>query len=104
VGAQVDEHREVLGPGGDEGARVAAQVAAAAENAVQKQQRFGRRQLHQRTFGTDVLQCPCGGRRSIRHVHSTRKQAEARLTELGVSLPSPVLPQATAPPQLLLAM
>lgn len=35
-------------------------------------------QLHQRTFGTDVLQCPCGGRRSIRSVHSTRKQAEAR--------------------------
>lgn len=32
-------------------------------------------QLHQRTFGTDVLLCPCGGRRSIRSLHSTRKQA-----------------------------
>lgn len=61
-------------------------------------------QLHQRTFGTDVLRCPCGGRRSIRAVHSTRKQAEARLTELGIALPSRVLPPATAPPQLLLAM
>jgi len=60
--------------------------------------------LHQRTFGTDVLQCPCGGRRSISSIHSTRKQAEARLTELGVALPSRVLPPATAPPQLLLAM
>lgn len=56
------------------------------------------------TFGNDVLRCPCGGRRSIRAVHSTRKQAEARLTELGVTLPSRVLPPATAPPQLLLAM
>jgi hypothetical protein len=63
---------------------------------LQRPPRLDWAQLHQRTFGTDVLQCPCGGRRSIRHVHSTRKQAEARLTELGVSLPSPVLPQATA--------
>ena len=61
-------------------------------------------QLHQRTFGTDVLRCPCGGRRTIRGLHSTRKQAEARLIELGVALPSRVLPPATAPPQLLLAM
>ena len=60
--------------------------------------------LHQRTFGTDVLRCPCGGRRTIRSLHSTRKQAEARLTQLGVPLPSRVLPPATAPPQLLLAM
>ncbi len=56
------------------------------------------------TFGTDVLRCPCGGRRTIRSLHSTRNQAEARLTELGVALPSRVLPPATAPPQLLLAM
>ena len=59
--------------------------------------------LHQHTFGTDVLLCPCGGRRSIRSLHSTRKQAEARLCELGVTLPSRMLPPATAPPQLLLA-
>jgi hypothetical protein len=54
--------------------------------------------LHQRTFGTDVLRCPCGGRRTIRRLHSTRKQAEVRLTELRVCLPSRVLPPATAPP------
>lgn len=61
-------------------------------------------QLHQRTLGTDVLRCPCGGRRTIRRLHSTRKQAEARLAELGVALPSRILPPATAPPQLLLAL
>jgi hypothetical protein len=58
--------------------------------------------LHQRTFGTDVLQCPCGGRRTVRRVHLTRKAAEARLVELGVTLPSRLLPPPTAPPQLLL--
>ena len=77
-----------------------------------KRPRLNWAQLHQHTEacpersrgGNDVLRCPCGGRRSIRVVHSTRKQAEARLTELGVALPSRVLPPATAPPQLLLAM
>ena len=69
-----------------------------------KRPRLDWAQLHQRTFGIDVLLCPCGGRRSIRRLHSTRSQAEARLLELGVALPSSVLPPATAPPQLLLAM
>ena len=69
-----------------------------------KRPRLDWAQLHQRTFGTDVLQCPCGGRRTIRSLHSTRKQAEARLAELGHPLPSQVLPPATAPPQLLLAL
>lgn len=55
--------------------------------------------LHQRTFGTDVTRCPCGGRRSIRRLHSTRQTAEKRLLELGVRcFPSRVLPLATAPP------
>jgi hypothetical protein len=69
-----------------------------------KRPRLDWARLHQRTFGTDVLRCPCGGRRSIRRLHSTRSQAEARLIELGLSLPSRVLPPATAPPQLQLAM
>jgi hypothetical protein len=69
-----------------------------------KRPRLDWAQLHQRTFGTDVLRCPCGGRRTIRRLHSTRKHADARLTELGVTLPSPVLPPATAPPQLSLSM
>jgi hypothetical protein len=58
--------------------------------------------LHQRTFGTDVLQCPCGGRRTVRRLHATRAAAEARLRELGVPLPSRLLPPPTAPPQLVL--
>ena len=69
-----------------------------------KRPRLDWAQLHQRTFGTDVLRCPCGGRRSIRRLHSTRTQAEARLIELGVALPSRVFPPATAPPQLNLAV
>jgi hypothetical protein len=58
--------------------------------------------LHQRTFGTDVLRCPCGGRRRIHAVPSTRAAAEARLVELGVSLPPARhrLPPASAQPGL----
>jgi hypothetical protein len=58
--------------------------------------------LHQRTFRTDVLRCPCGGRRRIHAVHSTRAAAEARLVELGVALPPARrrLPRATAQPGL----
>ena len=60
--------------------------------------------LHQHTFGTDVLQCPCGGRRTIRALFSTHKAAEERLVELGLRPPSRLLPTATAPPQLTLAV
>lgn len=60
--------------------------------------------LHQHTFGTDVLRCPtCGGRRRLRALFATWAKAEARLAKLGVTLPSRLLPQATAPPQLPLA-
>ena len=60
--------------------------------------------LHLRTFGTDVLRCPSGGRRRIHAVYSTRKAAEARLAELGVTFASRVLPPAIAPPQLSLGV
>ncbi len=60
--------------------------------------------LHQHTFGVDVLRCPCGGRRRIHAIHSTRKAAEERLVQLGHHLaPSAILPPATAQPVLLLA-
>jgi hypothetical protein len=55
-------------------------------------------QLHQRTFGTDVLQCPCEGRRTVRASYATHKQAEARLMQLGVPLPSRAWPLAPAVP------
>jgi hypothetical protein len=61
-------------------------------------------QLHQRTFVAEVLRCPCGGRRTIRLLHSTRSKPKARLIELGVWLPFRVLPPATAPAQLSLSM
>jgi hypothetical protein len=40
-------------------------------------------QNNQHTFGVDVLRCPCGGRRRIHAIHSTRKTSEARLLQLG---------------------
>jgi hypothetical protein len=60
--------------------------------------------LHQHTFGTDVLRCPCGGRRRLHAIHSTRQTAEERLLQLGHHLaPRRVLPPATAQPSLPLA-
>jgi hypothetical protein len=56
--------------------------------------------LRRRTFGTDVLQCPCGGRRKVTALHSTRRAAEERLTQLGVPPRSFLMPPQTAPPQL----
>lgn len=56
--------------------------------------------LHRRSFGTDVLRCPCGGRRAVTALHSTRKAAEERLAELGLPPRSLLLPPQTAPPQL----
>jgi hypothetical protein len=60
--------------------------------------------LHQHTFGNDVLRCPCGARRTIRALHSTHQAAEERLAALGRQLPTRLLPNATAPPQLNLAV
>jgi hypothetical protein len=67
-----------------------------------KKRRLDWATLHQRTFGTDVLKCACGGRRRIHAVHATRAAAEARLVELGVSLPPARrrLKPATAQPSL----
>jgi ribosomal protein S27E len=69
-----------------------------------KRQRLDWASLHQHTFGNDVLRCPCGGRRTIRALHSTHQAAEERLAALGRKLPSRLLPDATAPPQLTLAV
>ena len=60
--------------------------------------------LHRHTFGTDVLRCPCGGRRRLHAIHSTRKPAGERLLQLGHRLaPRHLLPPATAQPALPLA-
>ncbi|MDP3410125.1 MAG: hypothetical protein Q8S38_17635 [Bosea sp. (in: a-proteobacteria)] len=81
---------------------------AAPASSSKKRRRPSRRldwaSLHQHTFGTDVLRCPCGGRRRIIAIHSTRKAAEERLTQLGHRLPPRrLLPPATAQPTLPLA-
>ena len=60
--------------------------------------------LHQNTFGTDVLRCPCGGTRSIRALYSTPAAAEERLEALGIHVSSRVLPQLTGPHQLAFAV
>ncbi|MBX7115521.1 MAG: transposase [Myxococcaceae bacterium] len=64
-----------------------AQPSTAARRKAKTKQKTKRRldwaMLHQRTFGTDVLACPCGGRRTIRALHSTRKQASGAPGELG---------------------
>ena len=69
-----------------------------------QRQRIDWATLHRRTFGSDVLQCPCGGRRKVTALHSTRMAAEARLAELRVPARSLLLPPQTAPPQLSLAV
>lgn len=70
-----------------------------------KRPRLDWAKLHQHTFKNDVLKCHCGGRRTARALYSTHRAAEERLTELGALLPPPrVLPPATAPPQLALAL
>lgn len=60
--------------------------------------------LHRRTFGAEVLRCPCGGTRTVNALHATRKAAEERLSQLGLRPPSLVLPPPTAPPQLALGV
>ena len=62
--------------------------------------------LHARTWGVDVWQCPCGGKRKVMAIVTSRRTAEEILRNLGL-LPSPLprpvaLPQA--PPQLELPM
>jgi hypothetical protein len=79
--------------------------APAQEQAPRPKRRLDWATLHRHTFGTDVLRCPCGGRRRIHAVHSTRQAAEERLAALGLRpRPSLALPPATAPPQLVLAV
>src|SRR5262245_36733511 len=43
--------------------------------------------LHKRTFGIDVLRCPCCGRRTVHAVHLTQRAAEERQAALGLAPP-----------------
>ena len=55
--------------------------------------------LQRHTFGSDVRQCPCGGRRAVVAVVTRPSTAEAMLRKLGLWRKTPTLPQAQAPPQ-----
>ena len=63
--------------------------------------------LHARTWAVDVWACPCGGKRKVTALVTSRRVAEEILRNLGLLPPSPrprpvALPQA--PPQLELPM
>jgi hypothetical protein len=62
--------------------------------------------LHARVWAVDVWQCPCGGRRKVTSVVTSRRTAEEILRSLGLLPPaSPrLVALAQAPPQLELPM
>ena len=58
--------------------------------------------LHARTWGVDVWRCPCGGKRKVTAIVTSRRVAEEILRNLGLLPPSSPRPDALpqAPPQL----
>ena len=58
--------------------------------------------LHARTWGVDVWLCPCGGKRKVTAIVTSRRVAEEILRNLGLLPPSSARPVALAqaPPQL----
>jgi hypothetical protein len=56
--------------------------------------------LQRRTFEADVWQCPCGGRRRVVAVITTRRTAEKVLRNLGRLPPRSPPARAQSPPQL----
>ena len=55
--------------------------------------------LQRHTFGCDVWQCPCGGRRRVVAVVTSPRTAQEMLRNLGLWQPTPPLPSAQGPPQ-----
>ena len=55
--------------------------------------------LQRHTFGCDVWQCPCGGRRRVVAVVTSARAAEEMLRNMGLWQPRPPLPPAQGPPQ-----
>jgi hypothetical protein len=60
--------------------------------------------LQRRTFEEDVWRCPCGGRRRVLAVVTSRGTAEEVLRNLRLLPPRPPQPQSHSPPQLRLAI
>ena len=55
--------------------------------------------LWERTWGTDLLACPCGGRRRVVALVEDAKRAKDILEQLGLPSEAPVIARARAPPQ-----
>jgi hypothetical protein len=55
-------------------------------------------ELLKRTFATEILRCPCGGRRRVTALVSDGAKAVEILEELGVELVEPQLARARGPP------
>jgi hypothetical protein len=60
--------------------------------------------LQRRTFEADVWACPCGGRRKVLAVVTSRRTAEEVLANLGLLPRSAPSPAAQSPPQLALGL
>ena len=60
--------------------------------------------LLRHSFGLDVLQCPCGGRRRVLAVVASPAVAEKVLRDIGKLPPHLPLPTGPPPPQLSLAL
>lgn len=62
--------------------------------------------LHARTWGVDVWLCPCGGKRKVTALVTSRRTAEEILRNLGLLSAAPLRPAALAqaPPQLELSL
>ena len=62
--------------------------------------------LHARTWGVDVWLCPCGGKRNVTALVTSRHTAEEILRNLGLLPAAPPRPAALAqaPPQLDLSL
>ncbi len=52
-----------------------------------------------RVFATDVLRCPCGGRRKVVAFIPSSREATEILERLGINATAPPLPPARVPPR-----
>lgn len=75
-----------------------------AGRAERKRPRLDWATLHARTWAVDVWRCPCGGRRKVVAVVTSRRTAEVVLKNMGRFKATPPLPAACGPPQHALAL
>lgn len=96
------EESRVEQEAGVDGAKVqasAAHQAPADKPLRRKRPRVDWAALQRHTFGCDVWQCPCGGRRRVVAVVTNAATAEALLRNLGLWQKREPPPAAQGPPQ-----